>query len=212
MNRILPLIVILLSTSTVPLPSIAQSDYLSALEKEVLAQMNLARTNPKEFSKAIIKYRSYYDSQGMVHIPGEITLGTNEGVEAVDEAIRALAEQSPIAAIKPSKGMSAGARDHVKDQGPKGDTGHSGSDGSDPFTRVNRYGEWDVTAGENISYGADTGVGVILQLIIDDGVPSRGHRENIFNANFLVSGVACGSHKVYRHMCVINYAGSYKEK
>lgn len=52
-----------------------------------------------------------------------------------------------------SKGLECAARDHVKDTGPKGVTGHTGTDGSSMSDRIERYGEWDVTVGENISYG-----------------------------------------------------------
>ncbi len=81
--------------------------------------------------------------------------------------------------------MSSGARDHVRDSGPRGRTEHVGTDGSNPWDRVNRYGSWLVAMGENIAYGSyepSDAHQVVMQLIIDDGVRGRGHRDNIFSA------------------------------
>jgi len=48
--------------------------------------------------------------------------------------------------------------------------------------RIERYGEWQGTIGENIDYGgAKEAKQVLLHLMVDDGVSSRGHRKNIFN-------------------------------
>ncbi len=75
------------------------------------------------------------------------------------------------------------AEDHVEDIGPAGILSHTGTDGSSPSERISRYIEWG-SSGENIAFGQRTGKDVVLDLIIDDGVPSRGHRDNIYNGGF----------------------------
>ena len=47
-----------------------------------------------------------------------------------------------------------------------------------------------------------------MNLIIDDGVSSRGHRTNIFNADLKFVGSASSTHLTYQTMSVIDYAGA----
>ena len=188
-----------------------QPSYLTKLENDVLQELNLARSNPATFARLLEDYKAQFSGK-LVKRPGKIDLMTSEGTRAVDEAIRALKAQKPLPAFRVSQGMSLAAKDHVKDTGPRGLTGHSGHDRSSPFDRMNRHGKWQMTAGENISYGNDEGRAVIIQLIVDDAVPSRGHRKNIYNEKFGVVGISCGPHKVYGTMCVQTFAGDYKEK
>ena len=54
--------------------------------------------------------------------------------------------------------------------------------------------------------------GVVLALIIDDGLRTRKHRKNIFNPNFNFVGAAFGRHARFGTVCSMDFAGSYTER
>lgn len=185
--------------------------YLSSNEQELIHEMNLARTHPRQYADYLLDLRQHYDDD-LIQVPGEIMIQTREGVAGIDEAIQFLQTVQPVSALLPSPGMSRAARDHVKDQGPGGLTGHRGSDGSHGGKRLNRYGEWQYFTGENIAYGQREARRVVINQIIDDGVKDRSHRKALFDPEFKRVGVSCGEHLNYRYMCVMELAAGYTEK
>ena len=191
-----------------PAPGAAQ---MTAFEQQVLAEVNLARTDPSGYARHIERLLEYFDGN-LLRIPGAVALRTSEGARAVREATAALRAQSPLPALAASPGLARAARDHAEDLGPRGAFGHAGADGSRMDARISRYGEWDGSAAENIAYGADSPRDVVMGLLVDDGVPSRGHRHNILCADSLFAGVGCGRHSEYGTMCVIDFAGEYRER
>jgi uncharacterized protein YkwD len=83
-----------------------------------------------------------------------------------------------------------------------------GTDGSKHGERIRRYGtipDGDLT-GEVINYGDETPRMTVIQLVIDDGVPDRGHRHNLFNPRFRFGGAAIGPHRDYGTMVVVDLA------
>jgi uncharacterized protein YkwD len=184
---------------------------LTPLEREVVAELNLARTQPKVYAEFLAVYSTYFVGKEL-HEPGMTILLTKEGKGAVNEAIKFLKSQKSMAVLTPSKGMSKGAGDMVRMQEITSQTGHKGIDGSSFTERISRYGTWSGLCSENIDYGNNNARRIVMALIIDDGVSSRGHRKSIFEPSFRRVGVAFGSHRTYTYMCVIEYAVSYAEK
>jgi len=76
----------------------------------------------------------------------------------------------------------------------------------DYFANQNGLLGWTGRIGENISYGSVSALDVMLALMIDDGVPNRGHRVNIFKTDFRTVGVFTGYHNGYRTMTTLDYA------
>jgi uncharacterized protein YkwD len=165
--------------------------YLSDLEKDIILEMNMARSNPQKYA--------------------ELYINPNQGAFA-RECYEEFRRAKSLPVLLPKRGLSQAAKDHAADIGPKGLTDHTGSNGSSLGDRINRYGTWRSGASENLSFGYNTAREIVLQLLIDDGVQSREHRKNIMDANARFVGVAAGTHSRYRFMCVQDFAHDYTDK
>lgn len=178
--------------------------------RAVVREMNLARQNPALYANLLKELRSRMNGNVLV-LPGHTQIRTKEGTGAIDEAIRFLQNAQPLSALTFSPGISRAAADHCADQA-NGGFGHEGRDRSHAGQRMARYGTAMGSWGENISYGKSSARDVVLALIIDDGLPSRKHRQNIFNPNYNVAGAAFGPHARFRTVCSMDFAGGYAER
>jgi uncharacterized protein YkwD len=176
------------------------------LERKVLREMNAARHNPKNLIPPLLRRLPRFVGKEY-HSPGARSIiVTEEGAAAVNDALAFLKRQRPLPPLSWSDSLAASAAELVEAQEHSGKTGH-GQGKRAMEKRIGRHLKWEGSIGEDISYGPDDGREVVLQLIIDDGVPSRGHRANIFSAGFRLAGVACGPHPVFGTVCVIDFAG-----
>ena len=181
---------------------------------EILTELNRVRSNPKKYAEEELKPRLKYFDGKLYKVPGQIPLQTNEGASAVQECIDALINTNPVEALKLENGLCLSAQWLADDQANTGKIGHHGSDGSSPFDRMNRYGKWLITAGENCAYGPKTGREIVAQLLIDDGVADRGHRINILKPEFKKVGIGYNNeaNAPYGTVSVMDFAGDYISK
>jgi uncharacterized protein YkwD len=190
----------------------ANAGYLSSLEKEIVYEINLFRSNPAKYSDDFIAPLSKKFKGKLLYYPNDKPLLTKEGAKAVNECVNELKKARPLSILYPNQPLSKAAADHAKDQSKSGKTGHYGSDGSTSRKRIERYGNWQVRIAENIAYGGITARQIIIYLLIDDGVYDRGHRKNFLQPDLNLVGVAIGNHPVYNNMCVMDFAGGMTEK
>ena len=184
----------------------------AALEHGVIDELNLVRSDPAAYAASLERELPYYQGT-LFRRPGdEMALQTREGAAAVREAINILRRTRPLPIFRPSQGMTLAARDHVRDQAPRGLMNHRGTDGSLAWDRVSRYGDWKSKISENMTFGPATAHDVVAALLIDDGIGDRGHRKNILDPDVKVVGISCGPHKSYRVMCDMVHAGGFEEK
>ncbi|MEO6392033.1 MAG: CAP domain-containing protein [Pyrinomonadaceae bacterium] len=180
---------------------------------DILTEINLARANPAKYAAYLETMKKQFHGSTYQR-PGRPGLTTNEGVAAVDEAIRFLKSAKPLPALKLSAGMSRGANDQATDMVRNQVTGHKGSDGSLPEDRCTRYGRLtgSQAVGENIAYEGLTAREVVEGYIVDDGTANRGHRRNVFSATYKFIGVGVGQSGNAEPIYVVMFAEGFTEK
>jgi len=155
----------------------------SVIDSQVIEEVNFARTRPADYAQ---------------------TLRTAPSSPAAAEAIAVMQHRAPVEPLTWNARLSAAAAKHAAAQGSVGGVSHVGSDGTSPGERIRREGVSYSIAAEDISLQQMSARDVVRQLIIDEGVPTRGHRADLLDPLLRQGGVGCAPHRVYRTICVID--------
>ena len=133
-----------------------------------------------------------------------------EGDAVFVEAISFLKSLPSLPPLTWDDNLCKSAQEHVNDIGPKGLLLYQSSDGTEPEDRIAKYGNYSESLGENIDFGPNDAMGVIVSLTLDDGEEQRPHRENLFKEDYHKVGIACGPHETEFQMCVMDFAFDFQ--
>lgn len=167
------------------------ANYLTEDEKDIIYLMNLARINPKLFKETFVKK---YLSEGPSN-------------EAERSLLSCLERQKALALLYPSEKLSKAAAYHAKDMGETGLEGHNSSDKTGCNKRLERFMKAAIM-GENCEYGSNDPIDIVMQLLIDEGIPGYGHRLNILSNDYSFVGTSKKPHKKYEWNTVMDFAGN----
>ena len=162
-------------------------------------------------AKKLELIRTYLDpDSNILSEPNKIQIQMVEGDNVFKEAIQFLKSLPPLKPLQWDDNLARSAQEHVDDIGPKGLLLYQSSDGTEPEDRISKYGNYIDSLGENIDFGPNDAMGVIISLTLDDGEEERPHRENLFKQDYQKVGIACGPHKTEFQMCVMDFAYDFQ--
>lgn len=164
--------------------------YMTRTEREVIYILNLIRMDPKLFAVTVLSVYSGYSNRPPA-----------EGFDYYHTLMDTLSRMAPLNLLKPNKKCYESAYCQATTTGSLGYTGH---DRKTANCKAKIFYN-----GECIDYGNDEALDILLNLMIDEGVPSLGHRY-ICIADYTGLGVSIQPHKYYRHCTVLDFTYAIK--
>ena len=175
--------------------------------------LNQFRSNPRQLAYHLEKIKKYLDKNtNILSEPDKIKIQMIEGEKVFADAIKYLRKLPSLPPLEWDDFLAKSAQEHVNDIGPKGLLTYESSDGTEPEKRITKYGNYWENLGENIDFGLNDEIGVIVSMTLDDGEKERPHRNNLFINDFKKIGIACGPHQTEFQMCVMDFAYEFFPK
>jgi uncharacterized protein YkwD len=149
------------------------------MDKEMIKEINFVRQYPQVYASIVAK-----------HLADESNSWSGlskEEYEAGVELMEELKVMTPSQLLYPKQCVYEAAKKHGEDCKKRGFTNHTGSDGSSPFSRISSFCR-NLSGNENIVGGCKNARTLVIQLLIDGGISSRGHRYNMLNPSWKYVG------------------------
>jgi len=186
---------------------------LSEFQKEQIIALNMMRTRPQYYARQIVspliqalkrlpqsensvewevsfEWQSAGGSPMVRKEKWEIILDKAQTFRAATSSLLSTLES--MQAIQPLRAQSAvtrAAEKHAKWMEKTNTFSHTGEGKSNLPARLKREGIVYDYAGENIQYSDYPAYMVVLDLLIDEGIPGYGHRVNILDGRFNAVGI-----------------------
>lgn len=165
--------------------SAKDSCFLTQNEKQVIFILNLARTNPSLFLNSIVKRYP--------EITGKTRLVNSSYYKSL---LVFLQIQTQLPVLQPARALFESAHCHAINAGKIGYVGHDRQ--SENCKKVEYF------LGECCSYGSGDPLEIVMQLLIDEEVPSLGHRKILFTP-YTKIGVSIKPHVTYGWNSVLDF-------
>lgn len=149
--------------------------YMNSVEKDIVWYLNVARMYPQWYLYFFLK---------------------NPRTENEKSLYATMKAMKPVSkTLQPQKDLFESAKCHAITSGKNGYLGHDRQSGS---CKAN-------FSGECCQYGYNEGAKIVLDLLIDEGVPSLGHRNIILDTSYTRIGVSIQEHSTYRFNTVLDF-------
>ena len=169
---------------------------LQDMDKEMIKEINFVRQYPQVYASIVAKHLAE-ESNSWSGL-------SKEEYEAGVELMEELKVMTPSQLLYPKQCVYEAAKKHGEDCKKRGFTDHTGSDGSSPFSRISSFCR-NLSGNENIVGGSKNARTLVIQLLIDGGISSRGHRYNMLNPSWKYVG-CYGYDGGNMYNCIQNFA------
>jgi uncharacterized protein YkwD len=168
--------------------------------------LNDATATLKKYGKGYKNYSVTYTNKTKNETSVETTDTTwhytnQERIKALTTLINDLKKIRPLSVLKPDSGIYNAAKKHSTDQNEHDwKLMHTGSDGSHPWDRILFFSPTMGFGNENIAGNSAekvTARDIVIQLLVDSGIPGYGHRYNLLDPAW--THVAC-KHELFKGM------------